>query len=40
MDIPYVKVSCSQDHNYDGITAGAAPNMNPPAPSELPNNWQ
>jgi PQQ-dependent dehydrogenase (s-GDH family) len=32
---PYVE-GFAQDHNYDGITAGAAPNMNPPAPSSCP----
>ena len=32
---PYVE-GFAQDHNYDGITAGAAPNMNPPAPSACP----
>jgi glucose/arabinose dehydrogenase len=32
---PYVE-GFAGDHNYDGITAGAAPNMNPPAPSSCP----
>ncbi len=32
---PYVE-GFAQDNNYNSITAGAAPNMNPPAPSSCP----